>query len=214
MRDAIRDRALAEGFDAVGFAPAAASVELGERLGQFLSAGYHGDMGWMETRAEQRADPRTLWPEARSAIVLGLNYGPPDDPMRHLKSPDLAVVSAYAQGDDYHDVMKPRLKRIGRWIGEQYRADVKVFVDTAPLMEKPLAARAGLGWQGKHTNLVSRDWGSWLFLGVILTTLEMQPDTPETAASKFVVPTSSRLHRECTDVVARRCTDICIPRRR
>jgi epoxyqueuosine reductase len=180
MREAIRDRALAEGFDAVGFADARGAPELADRLRAFLAAGYHGDMGWMAARTAGRANPQILWPLARSAVVLGLNYGPQDDPLRLLEDREGAAVSVYAQGSDYHDVIKPRLKRIGHWIWERTGSDVKVFVDTAPVMEKPLAERAGLGWQGKHTNLVSRTKGSWLFLGVILTALEIEPDAPET----------------------------------
>jgi epoxyqueuosine reductase len=180
LRQAFRDRALAEGFDAVGFAPAAAQPELRERLTHFLEAGYHGDMGWMEARADWRADPQSMWPDAKTAIVLGLNYGPENDPLPKLQRRDTGVISVYAQGDDYHDLIKPRLKRLGHWLFQQSGKNVKVFVDTAPVMEKPLAARAGLGWQGKHTNLVSREKGSWLFLGVILTALDLEPDAPET----------------------------------
>jgi epoxyqueuosine reductase len=176
LREAIRDRALEEGFDAIGFAPAALSTEAGAHLTEFLSAGFHGDMGWMESRASERAAPTTLWPEAKTAIVVGLSYAPKDDPMALLASKDRGIVSVYARGSDYHDVMKSRLKRIARWLSESRSADVKVFVDTAPLMEKPLAMAAGIGWQGKHTNLVSRDHGSWLFLGSILTTLELATD--------------------------------------
>jgi epoxyqueuosine reductase len=179
LRQAFRDRALAEGFDAVGYAPAAAVPELKTRLQEFLDAGYHGDMGWMDARKDWRADPQAMWPEAKTAIVLGLNYGPSADPMPRLDAKDRGVISVYAQGDDYHDVIKPRLKRLGHWLYLQSGQNVKVFVDTAPMMEKPLAARAGVGWQGKHTNLVSRAKGSWLFLGVILTAMEMEPDAPE-----------------------------------
>lgn len=179
LRQAIRDRALAEGFDAIGFAPAAGAAGLSERLQHFLDAGYHGDMGWMEARKNWRANPQTMWPDARTAIVLGLNYGPSIDPMPRLKAVDRGVISVYALGDDYHEIIKPRLKRLGHWIYLQSGQNVKVFVDTAPVMEKPLAARAGIGWQGKHTNLVSREQGSWLFLGVILTALELEPDAPE-----------------------------------
>jgi epoxyqueuosine reductase len=180
LRQAFRDRALAEGFDAVGFAPAAAAPDLALRLNEFLAQGFHGEMGWMEARAEWRSNPQAMWPEARTAIALGLNYGPAEDPLPKLAHKDAGVISAYAQGDDYHDVIKPRLKRLGHWLYLQSGQNVKVFVDTAPLMEKPLAARAGLGWQGKHTNLVSRELGSWLFLGVILTAHEFEPDPPET----------------------------------
>jgi epoxyqueuosine reductase len=180
LRQSFRDRALAEGFDAVGFAPAVAMPLLKTRLQDFLDAGFHGDMGWMETRKDWRADPQAMWPDAKTAIVLGLNYGPREDPMPRLRETDRGVISVYAQGDDYHDVIKPRLKRLGHWLYLQSGQSVKVFVDTAPLMEKPLAARAGIGWQGKHTNLVSREKGSWLFLGAILTALDLEPDAPET----------------------------------
>lgn len=175
----IRSSALAQGFDAVGFAPASQSAEVSEALHAFLQAGYHGDMGWLEARADARADPSKLWPEARSAIVLAHSYAPEADPLQALSDMQRGTISVYAQGKDYHDVMKPRLKNVARQIAERFGAGVKVFVDTAPLMEKPLAQSAGIGWQGKHTNLVSREHGSWLFLGVILTTLELSPDERE-----------------------------------
>jgi epoxyqueuosine reductase len=178
-RDAIRDLALAQGFDAVGFAPAAAGARAGEGLKAFLAAGHHGDMGWLEARAAERADPQTLWPEAKSAVALGLSYAPADDPLTALERHDRGTISVYAQNDDYHDVIKKRLKSIGRDVVKTFGGDVKVFVDTAPVMEKPLAETAGLGWQGKHTNLVSREHGSWLFLGVILTTLDLEPSARE-----------------------------------
>ena len=136
-------------------------------------------MAWMETTAERRGDPRALWPEVRSVIMLGLNYGPDHDPLRILQQRDRGAISVYAQGDDYHEIIKPRLKRIARWLIAEAGGDVKVFVDTAAVMEKPLAAAAGLGWQGKHTNLVSREFGSWLFLGAIFTTLELPADDAE-----------------------------------
>jgi epoxyqueuosine reductase len=179
LRQAFCDRALAEGFDAIGFTSAAAAPELSQRLQEFLDAGFHGDMGWLEARKDWRADPQAMWPDAKTAIVLGLNYGPRQDPMPRLRRREEGVISVYAQGDDYHDLIKPRLKRLGHWLYLQSGQNVKVFVDTAPVMEKPLAARAGIGWQGKHTNLVSREKGSWLLLGVILTALEMEPDSPE-----------------------------------
>ncbi len=136
-------------------------------------------MAWMETTAERRADPRALWPEVRSVIMLGLNYGPDHDPLEILKARGRGAISVYAKGEDYHEVIKPRLKDIARWLVAEAGGDVKVFVDTAAVMEKPLAAAAGLGWQGKHTNMVSRQFGSWLFLGAIFTTLELPPDEPE-----------------------------------
>jgi epoxyqueuosine reductase len=175
---AIRDRALALGFSAIGFAPAALGGEARARLAAFLAAGQHGDMGWLAERADQRASPAALWPEARSVIALGLSYAPADDPLAPLSRPDRGTISVYARGRDYHDVVKGMLKQLGQFIAGRFGAELKVFVDTAPVMEKPLARQAGLGWQGKHTNLVSRTHGSWLFLGEIFTTLALQPDEP------------------------------------
>ncbi len=149
------------------------------RLTQFLADGMHGDMNWLKATAERRGAPRALWPEVRSVIMLGLNYGPDHDPLAVLAQKDRAAISVYAQGDDYHDLIKKRLKELARWLTAQAGGDVKVFVDTAAVMEKPLAEAAGLGWQGKHTNLVSRQFGSWLFLGAIFTTLDLPPDNPE-----------------------------------
>ena len=178
-REAIAARARALGFEAMGVADAAAPWAAGVRLRQFVEAGRHGTMDWMETTLERRAHPRSLWPEARSAIVLGLNYGPDRDPRAMQAERGRGAVSAYAQGDDYHQLIKGRLKTLAGWTKAKLGCEVKVFVDTAPLMEKPLAQAAGLGWQGKHTNLVSRTFGSWLFLGVILTTLDLPPDAPD-----------------------------------
>ena len=178
-REKIRDLALREGFDAVGFASAALDARVREGLRAFLEAGHHGDMGWLEARADERACPTSLWPEAKSAVVLALSYAPAASPLPSLDAKSNATISVYAHGDDYHDVIKKRLKTIARAMVETFGGDVKVFVDTAPLMEKPLAQAAGLGWQGKHTNLVSRDHGSWLFLGVILTTLDLAEGSAE-----------------------------------
>ncbi len=178
-REAIRQRARAEGFDAVGFTAAKAITHAPENLAAFLERGHHGDMAWMETTAARRGDPEKLWSPAKSVIALGVNYTPADDPLLALERRERGVVSAYAQGADYHDVLKKRLKRLAQWITETYGAEVRIFVDTAPVMEKPLAANSGIGWQGKHTNLVSRKFGSWLFLGSIFTTLELEPDAPE-----------------------------------
>ena len=175
----IRDKALALGFDAIGFAAAKLEDQVRRDLAGFLAAGYHGDMGWLKNRSEQRADPQTLWPEARSVIAVGLNYGPAEDALALLDEGERATISVYARNRDYHDVLKKRLKALARWMAEDLDCGVKVFVDTAPVMEKPLAACAGLGWQGKHSNLVSRDFGSWLFLGEVYTTLELAPDDPE-----------------------------------
>ena len=151
-----------------------------ERLREFLDLGAHGDMAWMAANAERRADPRVLWPDVRSIVMLGLNYGPDSDPLAVLKDRVRGGISVYARGDDYHELIKPRLKTLGRWLIDNAGGGIKVFVDTAPVMEKPLAAAAGLGWQGKHTNLVSRQFGSWLFLSAIFTTLDLPPDAPET----------------------------------
>lgn len=164
------------GFAAFGIADAGAAPETAARLRQWLDAGRHGDMLWMEERAGQRSSPKGLWPEVRSVIALGMNYTPAADPLALAAHPDRGRISVYAQGMDYHDVVKRALKRVASWLVQQCEgADVKVFVDTAPVMEKPLAAAAGLGWQGKHSNLVSRDHGSWLFLGAIYTTLALPP---------------------------------------
>ncbi len=176
-RDAIRAQALALGFDAVGFCRAHLAEEARARLMRFLADGFHGGMGWMEARAEQRAHPRALWPEAVSVISLGLSYAPDHDPLAVLARRDRGAISVYAQGRDYHDVVKKKLKALGQWMVRHFRGtELKVFVDTAPVMEKPLAQAAGLGWQGKHTNLVSRAHGSWLFLGEVFCTLDLAPD--------------------------------------
>ncbi len=178
-RAAIRARAREEGFDAVRFARAELPDETRAHLSQFLGEERHGSMGWMEGHADRRGDPKTLWPEARSVIVLAANYGPAGDPLALQAERDHGAISVYARGDDYHDVLKKKLKRLAREIVATLGGDVKVFVDTAPVMEKPLAQAAGLGWQGKHTNLVSREYGSWLFLGSVFTTLELEPDAAE-----------------------------------
>ena len=184
LRDAIAAKALELGFDAVAFAPAQLSPEARqqrrERMEAFLERGFHGDMGWLADRAEQRIDPSTLWPEARTVVSVALNYGPSADPRDVLRQAEHGAISVYAQGRDYHDVMKSRLKQLGRFIWDTYHQSLKVFVDTAPLMEKPVAQQAGHGWQGKHTNLVSRRFGSWLFLGELLLSIELPPDAPET----------------------------------
>ena len=179
MRAALAEAARAHGFDAVGIARPDAIPRAAVRLREFLAVGAHGDMGWMATNAERRGDPRVLWSHVRSIVMLGVNYGPHDDPLAILKKRQRGGISVYAQGDDYHEVIKPRLKLLGRWLIENAGGDIKVFIDTAAVMEKPLAEAAGLGWQGKHTNLVSRAHGSWLFLGALFTTLELAPDTAE-----------------------------------
>ncbi len=178
LKTRIREHAAGLGFEVCGFAGLEAPWPAGARLQAFVAEGRHGTMDWMETTAERRAHPRAMWPDARSAIVLGMNYGPDSDPLAVLEQPSRGAVSVYARGDDYHELIKKRLKTLGRWLAAQTGCELKVFVDTAPLMEKPLAALAGLGWQGKHTNLVSRSLGSWLFLGSVLTTLDLEPDAP------------------------------------
>ena len=179
IKNAIAAQARAEGFNVVGFARADAAPRAQEALSAYLTAGHHGEMSWMEERVEARADPAALWPQAKSAIVLGLNYGPSDDPLAVLAQKDRGGISVYARGDDYHDIVKKKLKSVAGEIFRRHGAEVKVFVDTAPVMEKPLAQKAGIGWQGKHTNLVNREFGSWLFLGSIFTTLELPPDEAE-----------------------------------
>ena len=179
IRDAIRSEALAMGFDAVGFAEARLAEEARDNLGEFVARGYHGDMGWLADTAARRGDPQALWPEARTVIVLGVNYGSEDDPLAAAGDPDSGEISVYARGRDYHDTIKKRLKALARWIAGRWPGELKVFVDTAPVMEKPLAQMAGIGWQGKHTNLVSREFGSWLFLGEIYLSLALPADAPE-----------------------------------
>jgi epoxyqueuosine reductase len=179
-KDAIRTHAETLGFEAVRFARAELPPTAAADLSEFIGQGRHGEMGWMVTNADRRASPQALWPEARSVVVLGANYGPDHDPRELQRKPSSAAISAYAQNADYHDVLKSKLKQLAGFIAAEFDADVKVFIDTAPVMEKPLAQAAGLGWQGKHTNLVSRDFGSWLFIGSVFTTLELLPDAPET----------------------------------
>ena len=172
------EKARACGFDAAGVTQPDATPETKDRLARFIAEGAHGDMDWLAATAERRGAPLALWPEARSVLMLGLNYGPDENPLAILTQRTKAAISVYAKGDDYHELIKKRLKEIARWLVATAGGEVKVFVDTAAVMEKPLAASAGLGWQGKHTNLVSRQYGSWLFLGAIFTTLELPADMP------------------------------------
>ncbi|MBL9046966.1 MAG: tRNA epoxyqueuosine(34) reductase QueG [Tabrizicola sp.] len=178
-KEALTARALEEGFVKVGVCRPDAVPEAAGRLRAFLAEGRHGQMGWMEEREGWRGSAAALWPEARSVVMLAEAYTPDGDPMAGLAARDRGVVSVYAQGKDYHDLVKRRLKRLGRWLIDQGGGEIKVFVDTAPVMEKPLAQAAGLGWQGKHTNLLGRDLGNWVFLGAIFTTLDFEPDAPE-----------------------------------
>ena len=177
LPDKLAAEAARIGFASIGIAPATAAPQAGERLRAWLADGRHGDMLWMADTVDRRASPQGLWPEVRSVIMLGTSYAPALDPLRHAGHRDTGVISVYALGSDYHDSIKKRLKALAGWLVTAAGGDVKVFVDTAPVMEKPLAAAAGLGWQGKHTNLVSRDHGSWLLLGAIYTTLDLAPDT-------------------------------------
>jgi epoxyqueuosine reductase len=169
-------QAQARGFDVAGVTRPDAVPEAKARLDRFIADGAHGDMVWMAETAERRASPAALWPDVRSVVMLGMNYGPDEDPLAILRERSRAVISVYAKGEDYHELIKARLKDVARWLVANAGGDVKVFVDTAAVMEKPLAASAGLGWQGKHTNLVSREFGSWLFLGSIFTTLDLPAD--------------------------------------
>jgi epoxyqueuosine reductase len=178
LRTALVVKAAELGFVAFGIAPADAAPLAGERLRAWLAEGAHGGMLWMEESADHRVSPGSLWPQVRSVIALGMSYAPLTDPLTLAGAAEIGRISVYAQGDDYHDLVKKRLKALARWLVGEAGGDLKVFVDTAPVMEKPLAEAAGLGWQGKHTNLVSRRDGSWLFLGAIYTDLEIEPDAP------------------------------------
>jgi epoxyqueuosine reductase len=177
VRERIRAKGLELGFDVVRFARARLPDGVQENLRQFLAEGRHGTMGWLANNGARRESLAALWPQARSAIVVGMNYGPAK--LAEHNGPRAGAISVYAQGDDYHDVVKRRLKQLAQFVAHAFEVDVKVFVDTAPVMEKPLGQEAGVGWQGKHTNLVSREFGSWLFLGSVLTTLEIPSDARE-----------------------------------
>jgi len=179
LKQALAAEARALGFATLGVAAPESVAGAAARFAEFIAAGMHGEMGWLAAHPERRADPRAMWPEVRSVILLGMNYAPDADPLAMLRRRDRGAISVYAQGDDYHDVIKPRLKQLARWLIATAGGDVKVFVDTAAVLEKPLAQAAGLGWQGKHTNLVSREFGSWLFLGAIFTTLDLPPDATD-----------------------------------
>ena len=179
MNQRLADEARAAGFDAIGIVQPDAIGQAGKRLAEFIELGRHGTMTWMEQRLNWRQDPRVLWPDARSLVVLVMNYGPPDNELATSVASDCGNISVYARHRDYHDLIKKRLKRVARWLVSETGEQVKVFVDTAPVMEKPLAQEAGLGWQGKHTNLVSRQYGSWLFIGSIFTTAELKADDRE-----------------------------------
>ncbi len=193
LKDRIAREAMELGFDAVRFTGADAPEGAGAALDIFLAKGRHGDMAWLAANHERRKAPRAMWPQAKSIIVLGLSYAPERDPLAVLAERSRGAISVYAQGLDYHDIIKAKLKTLAARVQELAACEVKIFVDTAPVMEKPIAAKAGLGWQGKHTNLVSRELGSWLFLGSIFTSAEIPADAPE--------------EDHCG--ACRRCLDIC-----
>jgi epoxyqueuosine reductase len=174
--DQIRGKALQLGFDAIGFCEAGLEPEVRDRLIRFIHANHYGDMTWLADRSDQRSHPQSLWPQARSVIVLGMSYAPADDPLAVTTQPSNGAISVYARNRDYHDLIKGKLKHLGQFLVSRFDCEVKVFVDTAPVMEKPLAQRGGLGWQGKHTNLVSRSYGSWLLLGEVYTTMDLKSD--------------------------------------
>lgn len=181
VADQIKAQAMREGFCAVGICDPSGLPDLETALAGFLERGWHGQMGWMEDRRAWRSDPRAMWPDVGSIIMLAESYAPAHDPREVLSHGERGAISVYAQGRDYHDVVKKRLKRLGRWLLDQHPGEqIKVFVDTAPVMEKPLAASAGIGWQGKHTNVLSKDFGNWAFLGAIFTTLRLPADPPAT----------------------------------
>jgi epoxyqueuosine reductase len=179
LKASLAREARALGFDCVGVTDPDAIADAGKYFHEFLDAGAHGDMDWLADGPERRADPRVLWPGVRSVIMLGVNYGPDENPLKILEQRTRGAISVYAQGDDYHELIKKRLKALARWLVATSGGEVKVFVDTAAVMEKPLAQAAGLGWQGKHTNLVSREFGSWLFLGAIFTTVDLPRDVAD-----------------------------------
>lgn len=179
LKAALTREARALGFDCIGITAPGTIESAGKYFLEFIASGGHGDMDWLAAQPERRVDPRGLWSDVRSVIMLGVNYGPDSDPLAILEQRTRAAISVYARGDDYHDVIKKRLKALARWLVATAPSDVKVFVDTAAVMEKPLAQAAGLGWQGKHTNLVSREYGSWLFLGAIFTTLDLPRDATD-----------------------------------
>ena len=202
----LKDEAKALGFDSCGITRLNPDDELGRRLESFIAEHRHGDMDWLSSTADRRKAPSALWPEARTAVVIGLNYGPGCDPLHRLLDKGSGHISVYAWGEDYHKLIKGRLKTLAGKLAARTSSEVKVFVDTAPLMEKPLARKAGVGWQGKHTNLVSRSFGSWLFLGAILTTAELAPDPSEERSLRFLPRLSRHLpHPSVPGALPARC---------
>lgn len=179
-RDRLKEKALSLGFDQFGVTSAEASEQIAAGLQEFVDKNHHGTMAWLADRLHHRSSPKNLWPEAKSVVMLAMNYGPRGDPRLLLEERSSGNISVYARGKDYHDIIKKRLKQMARWMVEEFNCELKVFVDTAPVPEKPLAAAAGLGWQGKHTNMVSREFGSWLFLGAIYTDMDLALDAPHT----------------------------------
>lgn len=201
----IRTKALSLGFDTAGFCAADLPPATGFNLHEFLGKDYHGEMNWLKEKSAWRSHPQALWPQAKSVIMLGHNYAPAANPLEKLRQKTTGNISCYAQNKDYHDIIKKKLKQLAGWLAQEYSCEVKVFVDTAPVMEKPLAEQAGLGWQGKHTCLVSREFGSWLFLGAIFTTLELDPPTPSLTIPQREKGFMEQNHcGSCT-----KCLDIC-----
>jgi epoxyqueuosine reductase len=211
LEEQIRERARQAGFDLVGITRAEVPEAVSREVEAFVAAGLHGTMTWMADTLPRRLQPRAMWPDARSAIVCAMNYGPPPglDPLQRAARRNRGNISVYALGRDYHDVVKGRLKNVAQWVASRTGRQVKVFVDTAPLLEKPLAVQAGIGWAGRHTCVLSRQFGNWLFLGVILTEAELRPDAPATAhcgrcrACLDVCPTGALMDAHRID--ARRC---------
>ncbi|NBX04256.1 MAG: tRNA epoxyqueuosine(34) reductase QueG [Alphaproteobacteria bacterium] len=206
---AICQKAKELGFDTVGFTTPDLPPHAAEGLQEYITAGHHGSMAWMEEKMDRRAAPKTLWPEAKSVIVLGVNYAPKFNPLDKLKYPAMGNISCYALNEDYHDVIKKRLKQLARWMVGEYGGDVKVFVDTAPVMEKPLAAQAGLGWVGKHTCVVSREFGNWLFLGSIFTTIVIPSEAEGSKPDPSTALRSGRDDNKDHCGSCTKCLDIC-----
>ncbi len=211
MQTLITQYALSLGFDAVGFCRPEIDVLVQQGLQEFILGGHHGDMGWMADKADRRADPKILWPEAKSVIVVGHNYAPDFNPMQKLAQTTTGNISCYALNDDYHDVIKKKLKILARWVAQEFSCEVKVFVDTAPVMEKALAANAGLGWQGKHTCLVSREFGSWLFLGSVFTNIVIPSAAEGSPSAKDPSAALRSAQDDNKDLcgTCRACLDIC-----
>lgn len=216
MRTRISEKAKSIGFDIVAFTAPELDADIRTGLAEFIASGHHGDMSWMEEKFERRADPKAIWPEVKSIIMLGHNYGPEINPMEKLAQKNIGNISVYALNKDYHDVIKKKLKELARWIAKEFSCEVKVFVDTAPVMEKALAAKAGIGWQGKHTCLVSREYGSWLFLGSIFLNTVISSEAERALAAAQYPSTTPAINAEYAQDdkmdhcgTCRACIDIC-----